>query len=151
VDAPNKIKLSSDFIIIKLFLLFALCFSLLVGPVKSKNDIAADFKTGLEYKIFIVISVAGLAYFFTRPAIHHDDVNLYIKKITKPEMIIPLKNVTSFFENPFINKGSANFTIEYKSPASGSDSITFNTSYTSDSIKNFRALIKKINPHVEIV
>ena len=152
MEELNKIKLSSNFIFVKVLLLCGLCFSLVVGPGQSKNDAAVDFKTGLEYKIFLFVCIALLVYFFTRPKIYYDEARLYIKKINQPEIVIPLKNVTSFFENPLsVNRGTANFTIAFKGKSSEDGSIRFTTGYSSNSIKEFKVLIKKINPHVEIV
>ena len=42
-------------------------------------------------------------------------------------------------------------TIEFKNNLPDADSIKFKADYPSDSIKSFKVLIKKINPHIEIV
>lgn len=148
----TKIKLASDLILTKLLCFLAVLFCLKLLFNEGKNNVEIDFKTDLEYKIFFIAFIGLLIYFLTRPKILYDDINLYIKKVYKKEMIIPLKNVTSFFENPFsANKGTAIFSIEFNDNSSENDSIKFLASYSSESIKNFKIVIRKINPHVEIV
>ena len=151
METSDKIKLSSDLIFTKLICVFGLLLCLVLVFGGSKNTIDDDFKTDLEYKLLLIVTTVLTGYLFTRPIICYDDTNLYIKKINKKETLIPLKNVTSFFENPFVNKGTPIYTIEYKNNTVDNDSIKFAANYSSDSIKNFKTLIRKINSHVEIV
>jgi hypothetical protein len=151
METSDKIKLSSDLIFTKLICVFGLLLCLVLVFGGSKNTIDDDFKTDLEYKLLLIATTVLTGYLLTRPSISYDDKNLYIKKINKKETLIPLKNVTSFFENPFVSKGTAIYTIEYKNNSLANDSIKFAANYSSDSIKSFKTLIRKINPHVEIV
>ncbi|MDB5278388.1 MAG: hypothetical protein JWR61_3343 [Ferruginibacter sp.] len=151
METSDKIKLSSDLIFTKLVCVFGLLLSLVLVFGSSKNTIDDDFKTDLEHKLLLLTTTVLTGYLLTRPSICYDDTNLYIKKISKKETIIPLKNVTSFFENPFVNKGTAIYTIEYKNNSADNDSIKFAANHSSESIKTFKILIRKINPPVEIV
>jgi hypothetical protein len=152
METSDKIKLSSNLIFIKLVCILGLLLSLAIVFGRSKNTINDDFKTDLEYKLLLIATTVLTGYFLTRPSVCYDDRNLYIKKTTKKEALIPLKNVKSFFENPLsVNKGTAIYTIEYKINSLENDLIKFAANYSSNNIKNFKILIRKINPSVEIV
>ena len=152
MEISHKIKLSSDLIATKLICVFGVLLCLVIVFGRSKNTIDDDFKTDLEYKLLLVATTILTSYLLTRPSIYYDDTNLYIKKVNKKEESIPLKNVKSFFENPLsINKGTALYSIEFTDNSSENDLIKFTASYSAESIKNFKTLIKKINPRVEIV
>jgi hypothetical protein len=98
--------------------------------------------------LLFIATAAVTGYLFTRPTVSYNDTELYIKKIYTKEMVVSLKNVRSFFENPLsVNKGTAIYTIEYN----GDTSVKFAANYSSDNIRNFKALLKKANPHAEII
>jgi len=85
----KKIKISSSQILVKVMCVIAIViFSKLI--IDNNNNDDFDFKMLLEYKIFLAVFIAALIYFFTRPSIYYDNNNIYIKKVTKSAIIIPL-------------------------------------------------------------
>ncbi len=146
----KKIKISSSQILVKVMCFIAIViFSKLI--IDNNNNDDFDFKTLLEYKIFLAVFIAALIYFFTRPAIYYDNTNIYIKKVTQSLIIIPLKKVRSIFKSPFVSKGTTMFTIEYINDENEKDSVKFNGRYFSSKLSNFMAILKETNPHIEIV
>ena len=151
METTNKIKLSSDLIFTKLISVFGFLLCLILVFSNSKSTVDDDFKTNFEYKLFLIATTVLTGYLLTRPNICYDETNLYIKKINKNETLVLLKNVTSFSESLFVNKGTAIYTIEYTTNSLSNDSIKFAANYSSETIKNFKMLLKKINPHMDIV
>lgn len=147
----NKIQISSDFIFIKLLSLSGVCLFIKLLLDENKNNLDIDFKTDLEYKIFLFGSFVSLIYFFTRPRICHDDTNLYIKRINQKEVTIPFKKIKSLFNNPLTYKGRSTFSIEFVDSDNEMGSIKFNINYYSKKISNFISTVKTINPNVQIV
>ena len=49
----------------------------------------------------MIFFLIGFVYFYTRPKIYFDNSNLYFKRINKSEILIPLKNINSIFNNLF--------------------------------------------------
>ena len=148
---PRRQKLSSDLIVTKIIGFLGFVLSVFMIIRNSQDDTVIGFKSE-QWKIFLVVFTVMLGYFLTRPKIYYDEVNLYVKRINKTEIVIPLKDVKSFFENPFsVSKGTATFTIEFCDSSPAEDKIKFIAQYASKSIKDFKATIKNINPAVEIV
>lgn len=149
----KKAKLSSDFIFTKLACLFGvgLTFQMIVS--QNVSDPNFDLKTNLEYKLYFVVLSVLTIYFFTRPKIRFDEINLYIKKFTKEEMAIPLKNVKTIFYNPLgFRRGGYTYSIEYKFNSNEDTKIKFYLQYNFlDKLKEFIRLVKIHNPNVEVI
>src|ERR1017187_6146154 len=107
----TKTRISSNLIMMKIVCGVSV-FTFLKLLVENRNT-DLDFKTITEYKIYLIVSIVFLLYFFTRPIISHDDVNLYIKKVNKKEMAIPLKRIQSIFVVTIGGRGTSNNSIEY--------------------------------------
>jgi hypothetical protein len=100
----------------------------------------------------ILLFLLAFVYFFTRPKVYFDSSNLYYKRINKTEIQIPLKNIHSIFNNLFLmGRGIYFYEIEYLDEKKEIEKIKFNTSTGSEQVKNFKELVKKNNPSVEIV
>ena len=147
----NKVKISSNFIFIKLLFLFVsiYCGKLIYNESISTSDI--DFKNSLEIKIVMFLCISFLIYFFLQPIISYDDTNIYIKRIYTKQTIIPIKNIRSLFNNPIKYKGRSTFSIEYMNSEKEMSSIKFNINYYSKKIATFINKVKSINHSVEIV
>jgi hypothetical protein len=146
----HRRKLSSDLIVTKIICFLGFVLSVFMIIRNSQDDTVIGFKSE-QWKIFLVVFIATLGYFLTRPKIYYDEINLYVKRINKTEIAIPLKDVKSFFKNPFsVSKGTATFTIEFCDSSPEQDKIKFIAQYASKSIKDFKTTIKKVNPAIEI-
>jgi hypothetical protein len=141
MEINHKLKLSSDLLVTKLMMLFGALYSLKLLFDEHRNNIDIDFKTDLEYKIFFIIMIAFLVYFLTRPGIFYDELNLYIKKINSPEIIVSLKDIKSIFNNPLTGmRGNPIITIEYIDNLSEKNSIKFSAPNSLDKLKHFVTL-----------
>jgi hypothetical protein len=88
----HRHKLSSDLIFTKIVCFLGLGLSVFMTIKNSKDATIIGFESD-RWKIFVIVFIALLAYFLTRPKIYYDELNLYIKRINKSENVIPLKNV----------------------------------------------------------
>src|SRR4051812_11943789 len=96
----HRRKLSSDLIVTKIICFLGFVLSVFMIIRNAQDDTVIGFKSE-QWKIFLVVFIATLGYFLTRPKIYYDEINLYVKRINKTEIAIPLKDVKSFFKNPF--------------------------------------------------
>ena len=152
MQSSNKIKLTTDAIYFSLLSLALVFISAKLLVDDSKVVDGVGFETDFEHKVYLIVSIGFLIYVLTRPIIYFDDDNLYIKRIYKKrETIVPLKNITSIFKNPFGSRGTNMITIEYINNSNESSSIKFTTSYFSERLKNLINHTQQRNPHVEIV
>ena len=149
----KRIKLSPDFIFTKLACVFGVGFTLKLILSQNESDPNFDLKTNLEYKLYFVVLSALTMYFFTRPKIYFDEINLYVKKFTKEEITIPLKNLKTIFNNPLaFRRGGYTYSITYKFISNEDVTIKFYLQHNFlDKIKDFISLVKIHNPNVEIV
>ena len=144
MEAPNRTKLSSDFILPKL--LATACTIFFVASIYNKAD-SIDFKHALENKIFLIVFAGFAIYFFTLPNIYYDPYSLFIKKIGTKEISIPLKDIKSVSRG-FSFRGSTSYTIEYF--LNGElRSIRLRKKDRSELMSQFIALVKEINPGLE--
>ena len=79
MEQPEKLKISSDFILTKILFiaLLGLLFLLLTDYKRTNTD------TIIEYIVIFIVLSALLYYLFTRPDIYYDNEKLYITKGTK--------------------------------------------------------------------
>ena len=148
MEFSNKTKISTDFTFTKLLCIGASGFCLLKYLAAKKID---DLYTE-AWLLVVIFSLLGFVYFYTRPRVYFDNSNFYIKMINKSEMRVPLKNIQSIFRNPFRSAGSGAYfyEIEYLSEDNEDEKVKF----YSDSfslMQDFKDLVIKINPSVEIV
>ena len=149
----KKVNLSSSFLFTKFAVIGGVIFTLKMILNQSTSDPDFDLKTNLEYKLYFVVLSLLSIYFFTRPKISYDDNNLFIKKINKAEMVIPLKNIITIFYNPFaLRRGGYTYSIEYNLNSTEENSIKFYLQANFlERLKNFINLVKVHNPNVEII
>ncbi len=149
MDDSKKIQISSDQFFTKLI---SILFAFITGVIlyyDSRPVVNPDFKVITEYKIFFLVSILFLIYIFTRPVIHYDIKNLYIKKIGKIEIIIPLDNISSIHKYSSYKLG-AFYSIKYFTTNEESGLIKFYVSDFSTTIFKFISDIKTQNPKVII-
>jgi len=143
----NKIKISADFIITRLIVIFGIIVTLSLYIESKRTD---SYKSGL-YFVGIIFLTAGLIYFSTRSNAFFDDSNLYYQKLFKPQVQIPLKNIHLIIRNRFIaGRGIYSFEIKYLNETSKEDKIKFQTDSLAV-MEEFKNFVKKINPFVKIV
>ncbi len=151
METSNRVKLSSDLIFTKLLFLCAFCFSVTL-VFNIGHDAPKDEYENGQRLILFGISTISLVYLFTKPAIYFDNSNIYVNQIGKKEIVIPLKKVKSFFENPLsISKGTANYEIEFINSSNQFDKLNFAGNYSSSRVKEFKALIKTTYPSCKIM
>ena len=146
MDLSNKTKISADFIFTKLFCLVASGFCFLKYLAAKKID---DLYTE-AWLLGVIFFIIAFVYFYTRPKVYYDNSNLYFKRINKSEILIPLKNIHSIFRNPFARGGIYPYEIEYLSEDNEDEKIKFESDSFS-LMEDFKNLVIKINPSVEIV
>jgi hypothetical protein len=144
METQSKTKLSSSFIVVKLFFIAAI----IAFPVSVyvKRD-SVDAKTMTAFAIVSVVFSALVIYFFTRPIIYYDLTDLFIKKIGAKESVIPLKNIRTISRD-YAYRGSANYTITY-SENKESKSIRLSKNYPSKPMMKFTSFVRQVNPHLE--
>ena len=149
----KKVDLSSSFLFTKFSIIGGVIFTLKMILNQSTSDPDFDLKTNLEYKLYFVVLSLLSIYFFTRPKISYDDNNLYIKKINKAEIVIPLKNIKTIFYNSFAWRHAGyTYSIEYHVNPTEENSIKFYLqSNFLGRIKEFINLVKMHNPNLEII
>jgi len=147
----SKIKISPNFILIRLLFVFAAIYCGKSIYYQDENAVGFDFKTSLEIKILLFICLSFLVYSFLQPNIYYDSTNLYIKRIYTTQEIVPLKNIKSLFKNPLTYKAHSTFTIEYIDSDKATNSIRLSIYYYSKKISNFIDKVREINNKVEIV
>ena len=143
-----RIKISADFTIIMLLTIGAS----ILGVKKYLEEKKVDGLYTELWFLGIIFFLSGFIYFFTRPKVYFDSSNLYFKRISKSEMQIPLKNIHSIFNNLFfMGRNVYSYEIEYLDEIKGIEKIKFKTNRWSKKVKDFKELVKKHNPSVEIV
>ncbi len=145
----TKIRISSNLLLLKI--LGIIMIFIFLKLILDNRNIDNDFRIVTEYKIYLIVSAIFLAYFLMRPIVYHDEANLYIKKISSKEMVIPLKKIQTIFVNYIGGRGTSNNSIEYIDINGAKVKVRFNSLNTSDKLRNFIDLVKRINPLVEII
>ena len=147
MEFSNKTKISASFTFTKLLCLGASGLSLVKYLEAKKID---DLYTE-AWLLGVIFSLIAFAYFYTRPKVYFDNSNFYFKRINENEILIPLKNIHSIFRNPFRSgNGTYFYEIEYLSEDNEDEKVKFHSdSYSL--MEDFKNLVIKINPSVEIV
>ena len=147
MEFSTKTKISTDFISTKLLCLGSSGFCFFKYLEAKKID---DLYTEAWFLVAI-FSLIGFVYFYSKPKVYFDNSNLYIKRINKNEIQIPLKNIHSIFRDPFRSgNGTCFYEIEYLSEDNEDEKAKFHSDSFS-LMDNFKNLVIKINPSVEIV
>ena len=147
MEFSTKTKISTDFISTKLLCLGSSGFCFFKYLEAKKID---DLYTEAWFLVAI-FSLIGFVYFYSKPKVYFDSSNLYIKRINKNEIQIPLKNIHSIFRDPFRSgNGTCFYEIEYLSEDNEDEKAKFHSDSFS-LMDNFKNLVIKINPSVEIV
>jgi hypothetical protein len=151
MEIASKKSLTSDAIYYHILSIVIVIISSKLLIDDRKVAYGVDFETDFEHKVYLIGSIGLLIYSLTRPHIYFDDANFYIKKITKKkETIIPLRNITSIFKNPFGGRGSRMITIEFINKENEPSSVKFSSRY-STRLKDLIGKTQQQNPNVEIV
>jgi hypothetical protein len=143
-----RIKISADFTITMLLAIGGsiLCLKKYLEEKKVDGLYTEAWFLGIIFFLFWFV------YFFTRPKVWFDSSNLYYKRINKSEMQIPLKNIHSIFNNLFfMARRIYSYEIEYLDENNEIEKIKFKAYKFSAQVKDFKELVKKNNPSVEIV
>ena len=146
MEQPEKIRLSSDFIIIKLFIiaLLGLLFLLLTDYKRTPNNRL------IEYCVIFSVLALFLILLFLLPDYFYDDDKLYIKKLNKIDIVCPLVNIQSIYLSVFgIGKFSYSYRIKYLNDANEIKSVRIFLTIFDGSISNFITCAKKLNPDVK--
>jgi hypothetical protein len=147
-QSQPRIKISADFTSTMLIAIGGSILSLMRYLEEKKVD-------GLYTEAWflgILLFLLAFLYFFTRPKVYFDSSNLYCKRINKSEIRIPLKNIHSIFNNLFfMGRGIYFYEIEYLDENKEIEKIKFQTDKGTKQVKDFKELVKKNNPSVEIV
>ena len=148
MDFSDKTKISANFTFTKLLCLGASGFCLLKYFAAKKID---DLYTEAWF-LGVIFFIIGFVYFYTRPTVYFDNSNFYFKRINKSEIMIPLKNIHSIFNNPFryARGGIYFYEIEYLSEDNEDEKVKFQSDLPS-LMQDFKNLVIKMNPSVEIV
>lgn len=147
MEFSNKTKISAGYTFTKLFCLIASGFCFLKYLAAKKID---DLYTE-AWLLGVIFFIMAFVYFYTRPKVYFDNCNLYLKRINKNEIQIPLKNIHSIFRDPFRSgNGTCFYEIEYLSEDNEDEKAKFHTDSFS-LMDDFKSLVIKINPSVEIV
>lgn len=149
MKGSERIQISSDQFFAKLILTLAIFIIGVILYYDSRPVANPDFKVITEYKIFFLVSILFFIYIFTRPVIHYDIKNFYIKKIGKIEIIVPLDNISSIHKYSSYKWG-AFYSIKYFTTSEESGLIKFYVSDFSTTIFKFINDIKTQNPKVII-
>ena len=147
MDQPAKLKISTDFIITKVFLIGFLGILLLLLTDYRKTE--AD-TVGWYGFIFFVLSIL-LYYLFSRPGIYYDEKFLYVMKGTKLNMEIPLENIQSI-KYSVIGFGRAGYSykIKYLDAVNEMKSVRIFPKVFSNPISKFIKCVEKHNPRVRV-
>ena len=147
MEFSTKTKISTDFISTKLLCLGSSGFCFFKYLEAKKID---DLYTE-AWLLVAIFSLIGFVYFYSKPKVYFDSSNLYIKRINKNEIQIPLKNIHSIFRDPFRSgNGTCFYEIEYLSEDNEDEEVKFHSDSFSR-MEDFKNLVIKINPSVEIV
>jgi len=144
MEIPGKTKLSAEFIFTRLAMVGTTILCITQYLKEKKVD---GLYTELWFLGIILFSLS-FVYFSLRPKVSFDESTLYFKKFNKPEIQIPIKNITSIFRNPFIGGDVYAFEIEYLSAENEVEKIKFQTDSLSK-MEDFQNLVIKNNPSVE--
>ena len=142
----NKIRISSQHVDLKVLGIVFIFFTLKLLIDNINTDL--EFKTITEFRIYFIVSILFSMFFFTRPAVYHDDLNLYIKRFIRKEEIIELQNVKSIYVSWLGGRGTYNNTIEYLDIHNSKKRLRFNS---NNRLSNFINQVKINNPRAEII
>ena len=145
MEAQQKIKLSSDFIVVRLVITAIIIF--FWASVHNKAD-AINFKADLEHKLFLILFLGFLIYFSTRPNIYYDSKDLYIKRIGTKEISIPLEDIRSITKI-YLPRWRSDYRIRYLVNKE-LESVSLTESSFSQPMAEFIGLVKRINPALVI-
>ena len=146
MEQQEKLKISSDFIFIKfLFVgILGILFLLLTDYKRTETNVVVEY-----IFIFILLSVL-LYYLFTRPDIHYDSENLYIKG-SDLDIQIPFENIKSiYFSVIGFGQGSYSYKIKYLDSENKIVSVRLFPSFFSNPVSKFISCVEKQNPNVKI-
>jgi hypothetical protein len=147
MEDSKKIRISSDFVFVKAFFIVIIVICSLILYYDSRPAVAVDVKTLTEYKFLLITLIIILGFLFTRPGVYYDNANLYIKKIRKEEMSIPLENIKTLsrYSAP---RGGDFYRIKYINPDNKPASIWFYVGIFSEAMPKFITAIKSVNTDV---
>jgi len=147
MEEDTKLKISSDFIIIKIFLAGGIFILLLL--LSDYKRTPSDFL--LEYIISLALLLLLLYYVLTRPGIYYDKDNLYIEKKGKTSIKVPLANIQSInFSIIGFGQGGYSYRIKYVSEANEIKSVRVFPSILVNSFSKFISCVKTQNRKVEV-
>ncbi len=147
MDGNQKLKISSDFIFVKLLLvvLMGIIFLLLTDYQRTESNYLTEY-------IFIFIVLGLLLYYvFTRPNIYYDKDNLYINKGEKLNIQVPLTNIKSIsFSIVGFGQGGYSYRIKYLDEYNTIKSVRLFPSMFSSPTSKFIKHTEKLNPAIKI-
>ena len=132
----TRIRISFDFILAKLFCLAAIGFftvsivRIYLGYEQSSNNLT-------QYWITILALTGVLIYISSLPVIHYDKRCVYIKRLAKKKITVPLKNIKSIHSYGKQYRGIASFGIKYTNSSGQVEIIKFRARYSSQSALAF--------------
>ncbi len=147
MEQPEKVKISSDFVLTKLLMIgiLGVLFLLLTDYKRTETNIL------IEYVITFVVLALLLYYLFTRPNIYYDNKNLYIIKGTTLNTKIPFEDIQSIkFSVIGFGQGSNSYKIKYQDTNKQGKSIRIFTSFFANPVPKFMRCVQKRNPNVII-
>lgn len=141
----NKLKISPDFIWVKLMTIGLLPFILLILSDYKRMD----FDTVMNYIIILTILIILSLWLFTRPKIYYDEATFYINQ-GKAKTEVFLSNIQSI-EFSLIGFGISPFSykISYLTVGGNIESKRLFRSLFGD-LSKFFDLVEKENPNVKI-
>jgi len=147
MNQPEKIKISSDFILPKLILfgILGVLFLLLTDYQRTETNILVEYGF-----IFIVLSFV-LYYLFTRPDIYYDNNNLYIIRGTSLNTEIPFENIQSIkFSIIGFGQGSNSYLVKYRDSENQIKSVRIFEPLFSNLVSKFICCVEKKNTKVKV-
>jgi uncharacterized membrane protein len=147
MDQQEKLKISSDFIFIKLVLLGLILLLPLLLYYDYKT-LKPD--TRLSYAVGLIISICLLTYLFTRPTVYYNDKALFIQR-KKMEIEIPLENIQSIFLSVLaFSRSGYSYVVRYINETNEISKVRIFSSMFSEPISKFIKRAKAINPKIEV-
>jgi hypothetical protein len=147
MENSQKLKLSSDFFFVKLFLIG----SLLILVYLLTDYRHTQTNTLITYGVIVFIVLLSLIYLFTRPDIYCDSEDLYVYRKNKIEIKIPLRDIYAI-NFSIIGFGLPEFSykIKYRNENYGTKSIRLFPSFSSYSVPTLIRYTQQQNPYVPI-
>ncbi len=144
METQQRTRLSSSFIVLKLFFI-AVVIAFLLAMYSHRDSV--DNKTIIAFAILSAVFGAFIIYLFTRPVISYDAHDLFIKSIGSGEVAIPLKDIKSVTRG-YAYKGSSTYTIKYTANRV-QRSIKLSKNYPSKTMSAFIACVKQNNSSLQ--